>query len=77
MLTKLRISNEKELLKELEGSSEDFFIEAYGYLCRCLDVKNTIPLTIHTSIIDLCELSFDGLDKKTNTYYYNFIEKDF
>jgi hypothetical protein len=77
MLTKLRISNEQILLEELGGASEDFFIESYTFLCGSLSIKNTIPLTIPSTIIDLYELSFNGVDKKTNTYYYDFIKKDF
>jgi len=76
MLTKLRISNEQDLLKELQSSSEDFFIDAYTFLCGCLDVQNTIPLTIKSTYINF-DLSFNGVDKKTNTYYYDFIKKDF
>ena len=77
MLTKLRISNENELLKTLEGSSEDFFIESYSFLFNCLDVKNNVPLSISIDGFNLCELSFNGVDKKTNTYFYDFIKKDF
>ena len=76
MLTKLRISNEQVLLKELEGHSEYFFIECYTFLCECLDKENNIPLIIKSKYNNV-ELSFNGVDKKTNTYYYDFIKKDF
>jgi len=77
MLVKLRISNEEEWTKggyDSYISNEAQFIEAYNDLIKGL-VNNQIPTSIfsYCSSESQCQFVFNGFDRKTNTYFFEFI----
>jgi hypothetical protein len=76
MLVKLRISNEKDFMefyKYGELHAEHCFIKLYSLFIKDFEDLN-IPSFLSIKLTDERTLYFDfnGLDKRTNTYFYEF-----
>jgi len=76
MLTKLRISNEQEMVNELEGDSQMVYRLAFEKLCVKEEIESVV-YTLLTVEYDGVRFLFNGFDPKTNTYFYKFESFDF